>query len=148
MEQETRNIVNSVGVSKDVEADRVTSEGAMQHSIPADPYANVKRELSPEELQSTAVQKLLLDANNRMKQDNERLKEIEKKYHERDKEVAVLYERLKVSTGSEILYTFSETVGAGMMGVSSIFWDQKGWIILVLGAMLVLGGIVYKLATK
>lgn len=119
-----------------------------QTTIPADPYANVKRELSEEELNSPAVQKLLLNDAYRMEREIERLKEIEALYHSRDKTAAILEERLRLSTGAEILFTACETVGSLLAGLSTLYWDNKGWILLVVGVGLVLGGIVYKFLVR
>lgn len=133
----------------DVAKDEGTSKrDSNQTTIPADPYANVKRELSDDELNSPAVQKLLLNDNYRMEQEIENLKGLESSYHTRDKEAAILEEKLKQSKGSEVLYTACETVGSLLAGVSAIYWDNKGWIILVCGVGLVFGGIIYKIIVR
>lgn len=119
-----------------------------QTTIPADPYANVKRELSEEELTSPAVQKLLLNDNYRMEKEVEKLKEFETLFHIKDKEAAILEEKLKKTAGSEVLYTACETVGSLLAGISALYWDAKGWIVLIIGVSLVVGGIIYKFVVK
>lgn len=119
-----------------------------QTTIPADPYANVKRELSEEELASPVVQKLLLNDNYRMEEEIKRLKEVETLYHTKDKEAAILEEKLKKATGTEVLYTACETVGSLLAGISALYWDNKGWIVLIIGVGLVIGGIIFKYVVK
>ena len=133
-------------VSKD------TGSGKEQYmesnAIPADPYANVTRELSDEELKSPAVQKLLLNEHDRMLGEVDRLKQYERDFYEKDKECAVLSEKQKASNASEVLYTFCEVGGSVLAGVSSIYWDDKGWLFLVIGIIFISGGVIYKLIKK
>lgn len=46
-----------------------------------------------------------------------------------DKECNVLLEKQKVAKASEVLYTFCEVGGSLLVGVSSIYWNNHGWII-------------------
>ena len=117
-------------------------------SIPYDPYANVQRLLSEEDMSSPAVQKLLLNDNTRMSREIERLCAIEDNYHARDKEVAILEEKLKESTGAEVLYTLCEAGGSALVGVSTTFWDKNGWILLILGCVFIVGGILFKIVKR
>lgn len=117
-------------------------------SIPSDPYINVKRELSDEELKSTAVQKLLLNEHDRMANEVNRLKQFVEKYHEKDKECAILLEKQKTSSASEVLYTLCEVGGSLLTGIAGIYWKDHGWILLSIGVFFVIGGIIYKLVKK
>ena len=119
-----------------------------QTSIPSDPYARVTRMLSEEEMNSPAVLKLLLSENDRQGREIDVLKEFEQKFYKRDKEAAVLEEKLNQSIRGDILYTVCETVGSALMAASGIFWENKGWIILVVGALLVVGGLVFKFVKR
>ena len=142
------NTMQAVQPSSLSKEDGTQKQVPNQTTIPADPYANVKRELSEEELTSPAVQKLLLNDNYRMEKEMERLKEYESLYHAKDKEAAVLSEKISKSTGSEILFTACETVGSLLAGISANYWSNKGWILLIIGSGLVLGGIIYKFVVK
>lgn len=117
---------------------------SQEASIPSDPYAKVTRFLSEEEMGSPAVLKLLLSENDRQGREIECLKEIENRYYKRDKEAAILEEKINQSTRSEILFTVCETGGSALAGVSGIFWDNKGWILLLFGLLLVGGGLLFK----
>lgn len=139
------NIVPSI--SEKAGKNRLTHR-LQEESIPIDPYANVRRELSEEELASSAVQRLLLSDHDRVERECERLKSFEEEFHKCDKEVAVLEEKLKDSTASEILYTCCVSIGSILAGVSGIYWDNKGWILLCIGVALVIGGVIYKIVRK
>lgn len=117
-------------------------------SIPLDPYANVTRLLSEKDMTSPAVQKLLLSENDRMSRELARLHELAEKYYSRDKEAAILEEKLKQSTGAEVLFTFCETGGSASVGISPLFWDNNGWILLLLGLVFILGGILFKFVKR
>lgn len=138
-------ITQPASVSKDQGLQKGDSN---QTTIPSDPYANIKRELSEDELASPAVQKLLLNDNYKMEEEMKKLKEFETLYHIKDKEAAILEEKLKKVAGSEVLYTVCETVGSLLAGISALYWDDKGWIVLIIGIGLVMGGILYKFVVK
>ena len=138
-------ITQPASVSRD---DGLQKGNSNQTTIPADPFANVKRELSEEELASPVVQKLLLNENYRMEEEIKRLKEIETLYHTKDKAAAILEEKLKKAAGTEVLYTACETVGSLLAGISALYWDNKGWIVLIIGVGLVIGGIIFKYVVK
>ena len=117
-------------------------------SIPYDPYAKVQRLLSEEDMSSSAVQKLLLNENVRLNKEIEKLRLVEDKYHNRDKEAAILEEKLKKSTGSEILYTICTGGGSALVGFSKAFWDDNGWVLLVMGFVFVICGLVFKFVKR
>lgn len=121
---------------------------SQEESIPVDPYANVRRELSEEELASPAVQRLLLSDHDRVERECERLKSFEDEYYKCDKKVAVLEEKLKKSTASEVLYTCCVSTGSLLAGVSGIYWNNKGWILLCIGVALVMGGVIFKFVKR
>lgn len=121
---------------------------SQEESIPIDPYANVRRELSEDELMSPAVQRLLLNDHDRMERECERLKSYEEEFHKCDKKVAVLEEKLKKSAASEILYTCCVSIGSILAGISGIYWSNKGWILLCIGVALVIGSVIYKIVKK
>lgn len=139
------NNINSE-VSKD------SGNGILQESvsmsIPNDPYAKVQRLLSEEDMTSPAVQKLLLSENDRMSRELKKLYVLEEKYHARDKDAAILEEKLKKMKGADILYTLCTSGGAALVGFSKAFWDNNGWVLLVMGFVFVICGVVFKFAKK
>ena len=104
------------------------------------PLHGLSRQLSPEDLRQTGTQKMILDLLDRLQDENE-LKEFKEKFHERDKEVAVLRERLKKSTAQDIV------IGAMLAGGSLVLGylpslllptglpSPTGWIALVIGGL-------------
>lgn len=133
-------------VSKD--SGKGKEQNEVLSSIPNDPYANVQRLLSEEDMSSPAVQKLLLNENDRMNRELGKLREMEEKYHARDKEAAILEEKLKESTGADILYTLCTSGGSALVGISTTFWDNKGWILLVMGLLFIVGGLLFKFVKR
>jgi hypothetical protein len=142
----TMDDTNTIEVSKDsgIGKEQVT----VSTSIPYDPYARVQRLLSEEDMSSPAVQKLLLNENDRMNKEIEKLHLVEEKYHIRDKEAAILEEKLKKSTGAEILYTICTGGGSALVGFSKAFWDNNGWVLFVMGFMFVICGLVFKFVKR
>lgn len=134
-------------ISKESVGNRLVHR-SQEESIPIDPYVNVRRELSEEELTSPAVQRLLLSEYDRVERECERLKSFEEDYHKFDKRVAVLEEKLKTSTASEILYTCCVSIGSVLAGVSGIYWNNRGWLLLCIGIALVIGSVIYKLVKR
>ncbi len=112
-------------------------------------FSKLRRELSDEELNSPAVQKLLLDNLDQLENTNFELEIFEEKFHAVDKEKAVLEEKLKSTQSSEILYTFTLTIGAAIMGLAPTFWTTGyGWLVVVVGFLLVLGGLISKFVNR
>lgn len=112
-------------------------------------FSKLRRELSDDELNSPAVQKLLLDNLDQLENTNFELEIFEDKFHAVDKEKAVLEEKLKSTQSSEILYTFTLTIGAAIIGLSPTFWTTGfGWLVVIVGFLLVLGGLISKFANR
>jgi hypothetical protein len=65
-------------------------------------FTNVRRELSDEELSSPAVQRMLIDDIERLEKEKFDLSEYQEKFHEADKNAAILEEKLKASVTQEI----------------------------------------------
>lgn len=138
--------IKNIEVSKDSGIGK--EQRPVSTSIPYDPYAKVQRLLSEEDMNSPAVQKLLLNENARMNKEIEKLHLVEEKYHNRDKEAAILEEKLKKTTGAEILYTVCTGGGSALVGFSKAFWDNNGWVLLVMGFVFVICGLVFKFVKR
>ncbi|WP_430405943.1 hypothetical protein [Fluviicola sp.] len=117
--------------------------------IPGKPYSKLRRELSDEDLSNPAVQKLLLSEIDKLEVRVSELELIEGKFHQVDKEKAVLEEQIKAHNAMEVLYSFCLAIGSGLLGLASLF-DVKvtGWIFLLSGGVLIIGGILSKLVKK
>jgi hypothetical protein len=114
--------------------------------IPGKPYSKLRRELSDDELSNPAVQKLLISEIDKLELRVAELAVCEKNYYEVDKGKAVLEEKLKVHSSQEILYSFCLSIGSAIMGLSSLVkLNETGWIFLLVGGLLIIGGILSKL---
>ena len=109
------------------------------------PFRDLSRKLSPEELRGTGTQKMILDLLDQLQDENEELKEFKERFHERDKEVAVLLERLKKSKAQDIVIGATLAGGSLILGhlpsllLPTGFPSSIGWIALVVGGLLVVG---------
>ena len=113
--------------------------------IPGKPYSKIRRELSDEDLGNTAVQKLILSEIDRLEIEITKLEIYQDKFHEADKQSAILNEKLKSNNSHEILYSFCLAVGSAIMGLSTLFpIREEGWIFLVVGSLLLIGSILSK----
>jgi hypothetical protein len=126
------------------------------NSIPLSPYSNLKRGLSEEDLKTPAVQRILLsevdklenrslELESQLKERNESFERLKDNYHTVDKERSILNEKFNTSISQEVLYSFCLTSGSIIIGVSKNYWDKGfGWIFLVIGGFLILGGLISK----
>lgn len=133
-----------------IEKDTGTRQDEQMSSyIPGKPYSKLRRELSDEELTNPAVQKLLLSEIDKLEMRVSELELVERKFHQIDKEKSVLEERGKTLNAMEVLYSFCLAIGSGLLGLaSSSKFEDNGWIFLVFGGVLIIGGILSKLAKK
>jgi len=102
-------------------------------------------------LQSSAVQRMLIDDIERLEKEKFDLTEYQDKYHNSDKKAAVLEEKLKASVAQEVIFGVCLTVGAAAIGYAPTVWDPNkptGWIAIVFGVVLIIGGIVSKVVKR
>ncbi len=114
-------------------------------------YQKLRRDLSEEELKSPGTQKLLLSDLDRLEDEVNNLKSFQDKYHAKDKEKAVLEEKLIISLSKEILYSVAISLGATLIGLSNSIWssaNNNGQIILACGIVLIIGGLTSKFFWK
>jgi len=113
--------------------------------VPGKPYSKIRRELSDEDLGNSAVQKLILSEIDRLEKEVTKLEPYKDKFYESEKQGAVLTAKLKFSNAHEILYSFGLAVGSAIMSLGALFpINQKGWIFLVVGSLLILGSVLSK----
>jgi hypothetical protein len=105
--------------------------------------ARLKRELSDEELATPGVQKMLVEELERVEEENIDLRAFREKFHEAERRVAVMDEKLKGQMSIEIISTGCIAVGAAALVYVPEAWKTQpsGWICLVFGAVLTLVGI-------
>ncbi|GLB47993.1 hypothetical protein [Neptunitalea lumnitzerae] len=114
-------------------------------------YQKLRRDLSEEELNSSGTQKMLLSDLDRLEEEVVNLRKFKDKFHEKDKNEAVLEEKLSSSLSKEILYSVAISLGATLIGLSNSIWAAEninGEIILACGIVLVIGGLISKFFWK
>ena len=117
--------------------------------------SKLSRELSDEDLQHRGTQRLILNELDKYNDCKVELENYKEKYHNADRENAVLKERLKTSTAFEIIYGFIISIGSALIGISPSIkeMNESGnsntyyltWIILIIGILSVVGGAIAKI---
>jgi hypothetical protein len=113
-------------------------------------FSEIRRQLAEEDLASKGVQKLLLSELETSEGECEALRAYIERFHDADKRAAVLEERSKTSTATEIMFAVGLVVGGGLIGWAPALWDQssKGPIALALGIVLIAGSAIAKALKK
>lgn len=104
---------------------------------------DLRRELTPEELASTGVQKMLLEELARADEECDERREYERLFHLADKRAAVLQEGTKTSKSLDAAFGVMVGLGGAIIGLAPFFWDKPpaGPICLTVGILLVIGGV-------
>lgn len=112
--------------------------------------AQVRRELSEEELHHPAVQRMMLDELERLDKEKEELLPYRDKFAEADRDCAVLKEKLKPKIAADIFFGSCTTVGAVLIGLSPTAWSVGvlGIAAVLLGVALIGAGIAAKVVMK
>ncbi|WKZ76120.1 MAG: hypothetical protein QY303_04325 [Vicingaceae bacterium] len=133
-------------MNEEVEKDKgEDSKEIDKNYIPGRPYSRLRRELSEDDLANPAVQKLIISDIDKLEARISDLEDFQEKFYATDKDKAVLEEKLKGHNSHEILYSFCLSAGSGLLGISSLFKiEEQGWIFLVIGGILIIGGILSK----
>jgi serine phosphatase RsbU (regulator of sigma subunit) len=108
--------------------------------------SRLKRELTDEELATPGVTKMLLEELERRRDENSELQSFRDRFYNADKELSIANEKLKNNFSGEIISTACLAVGAAALVYAPVVWDEQpsGWIALIFGAVLTLGGIAAK----
>ena len=114
-----------------------------QNTVPASPYSGIDRKISEEDLQSPAVQRILLGEVDKLESKVSQLDYYVEQFHIKDKEVVRLEEKLKAAKSGEVLATFTLTVGSAAVGLSFSLTNGKIEA-LFLGLALWIGTILAK----
>ncbi len=106
--------------------------------------AGVSRELSDEELGEPGTQKMLVAANDRLEEEVADLREFRDRYHDADKKVARLEERIEERSrrrlSQELLQGAGLTLGALLIGYVPNLEEGHRMMVFGLGALLVIAG--------
>ena len=80
------------------------------------PLSAIRREITEEELDNPATKRLIIGELDRLEGVVGSLAEYRESFHEADKEVGVLKERLKRTVAVDIIFGTTLTVGAALVG--------------------------------
>ncbi len=110
-------------------------------------FSKLATELTDEELKFPGVQKMLLAEISRLEYTAIKSESFKEKFHQADKDKAVLMEKEKTFIFSEILYSLSLTLGAVLIGLVPSMTTNKT-AIGAIGVLFVLGAVVAKVVKK
>ena len=110
----------------------------------------IQRAVSEEALANPEAMRFLVNENDRLEIENIELKNYQKMFYEADKKVAVLQEKSKTDLAIEIYSGVLFTVGAAMLGYAPALWKSQplGGMVLVFGAVMIIGGIIAKVVKR
>ncbi len=117
-----------------------------QHKKPRRSFGKVRRELTEEELDTSGVQKMLLDEVDRLEGVEIDLKSTSERFHGANTQLEVAKEKLKTHNSFEIISTGTVAVGSLLFGAAFNWKDDSTlfWILICLGCMLIVIGIAAK----
>lgn len=124
--------------SSEEESTKATKQKRLRKSL-----SSARRDLSEEELSSSAVQKLLIDEVERLEDENQDLDYYREEFHKADKRASIFEERHRRVISQEIISNGCLVVGAAALGyVPSLSKDATtATIVAVFGGILVVAGI-------
>lgn len=109
-----------------------------------------KRELTDEELQSSAVNKLFMDEIDRLEAENAVLSDYRERFHKSDRSNGVLEQRIKVHHAFDIISTGVIAIGGAILGLTKTLVDASvhGSVPVLVGILLIAIGIFAKVVKK
>jgi len=107
-----------VEIDADADVEPVKTESTTHIKSSRKAFSKLATELTDDELNSSGVQKMLLAEISRLEYVALYSNKFKEKYHNADKDRAVLKEKEKTFIFSEILYSVSLTLGAALIGLT------------------------------
>jgi hypothetical protein len=114
-------------------------------------FRHARRELTDEELPETGVTKMMLDEIDRLEGECFSLRELSDRFHDADKQVGILEEKLKQRTGFDILTGGALAIGSALTGFAPNMWSSNHLATIVValaGFVLTAVGVVAKVKAK
>lgn len=124
-------------------ANEVTGAKQINGSQQEKPLSRLSRVLSEDDLKSSGVRKLLLGQLDEFEQCKCELSDYRNKYHDKDKESAILTEKIAGFITFEWLYSLLLTVGAILIGYYASQPNQ-GCLLLIIGIVSVVLSVFLK----
>lgn len=109
-------------------------------------FSKLRRELSDDELSSSAVQRMLIDEIERLEVERIELSSYQSQFHLADKRAAILAEKFKGKIAIEIIHLACMSVGAAALGYAPSIWANQptGWMAAIFGVVLLVAGLAAK----
>lgn len=109
-------------------------------------FSRIALELSPEELATPGVQKMLVEELGRYQMTISELEQLRSQFHQKDKELAVEKEKSNKNLGVEIISSGCLAAGAAVLGYAPSLTSlpSAGYIALAFGLVLTAIGVVAK----
>lgn len=128
------------------EETEIVDVGEYETPKPTKPLSGVKRDITDiqELMKSEAAIRLLLGELDRLEYEVRRLSQFQDKFHEVNRERAVLVESNKKVNALEVLFITCLTVGAALIALNPRFDSNLFW----LGVILVIGGLISRVIKK
>jgi hypothetical protein len=114
-------------------------------------FGAIRRQLTETELQSPAVQKLLLDMLEEAEASRDEYKSYVEAFHAADKRAAVLGEKLSATRSVDVFFAVGLGLGGAILGLSPFFWGQGtlyGVLCLIVGFGLIGGATAGRLVKR
>lgn len=115
----------------------------LQDAQPEKPLSRLSRVLTEEDLKGAGVRKMLLGQLDEYEQCKDELSNYRRNYHAKDKEAAVLKEKLAGFITFEWLYSLLLSLGAILIGYYAS-QPQEGFVLLCIGIISVLLAAIIK----
>lgn len=146
----TSRQIDEEPVSVRNQVDEHTPESVSSDNVKRGALSNLKRELSEEELNTPGAIRMLLSKIDDYDNCQKELQEYRNKFHQCDKQCAVLTTAAKANTAFDILYSFLLAVGSALIGIApSIQVDNTQnyipWVLGIVGIIALGGGIIAKI---
>lgn len=134
------------------EAPTISRTGSEMSPVGRQIFRSLSRELTPADLANNpGLQKMLLAEIDRIDGECANLKGYAERFHEADKQVGILREKLRTVTSTEVIFGVGMAIGGAIMTLSFSFPEaMKSYTIIsfVVGAVIILGVIGARLIKR
>lgn len=132
-----------------IKIDSYTHESVSVDNVKkTDAFSGINRGITEADLQSRVTAQWLLSEHDKYDACLKQLDELKDSYHEKDKECAIAQGKLKTNTTVEVLYSSTLSMGSALLGAFIPFEGGIKWFGIAVGALLLICGIMSKLAIK
>jgi len=114
-------------------------------------FGGIRRQLTDDELQSSGINKLLLDILEEAEASRDEYRSYLDAYHAADKRAAVLGEKLNKERAIDVFFGVGVGLGGAILGLSPFFMDKGiiyGVICLIIGFCLIIGTSIGRVVKK